>query len=393
MSRAKLFNFKSTLIAVLVTSFFLPQTGVSIAQQNAPPTVEVAVPLVKKTIDWDEYTGQFQAVETVEIRARVSGYLESVNFDEGSLVKKGDLLFQIDARPFEAEMAQAQAQLEVAQAQQTLASVQNERALALLKRSVGSQANADDALAQLSQANANVELAKARILSAELNLEFTKITAPLSGRISATNLDVGNLVSGTGATEALANIVSLNPIEFSFTASESAYLKYARLGFSNDRPSSRTKNENRNKRDEVRVKLSDEDNWNRKGFMSFVDNRLDPNSGTIEGRALFDNEDLFLQPGIYGRLRLIGSEEYTALFIPDEAIQSDQSRKIVFVIDKENVASERAVILGPIQNGMRVIREGLEAEDRVVVRGVQRVRSGAPVTPEVVELSFDEAVN
>ena len=357
------------------------------AQQQNPPSVEVANPLSKKIVEWDMYTGQFLAAESVDINARVAGYIKSVNFVEGSLVKKGDILYEIDPRPFEAELAQAEAQLEVAKAQEKLAVIQNKRAAELLRRRVGTQANADEAFAQLAQTSAQVAVAEAQVLSAKLNLDFTKIESPISGRISATNLDVGNLITGNGAATPLANIVSLDPIEFSFTASEAAYLKYARLSLSGGRQSSR------DVKNEVRVNLSDENSWQRKGFMSFVDNRLDPNSGTIEGRAIFENKDLFLQPGIYGRLRLAGSQEYEAMFIPDEAVLSDQSQKIVYVLDDENNASERIVVLGPIQNGMRIIRKGIEQNDKVIIRGIQRVRSGAPVTPTLVELQFEGSDN
>jgi len=384
----KVFVFTTVTAAIFVLAVGILYPNVAITQEGGgqerqPPTVEVATPLTAQTQDWDEYTGQFQAVETVEIRPRVAGYIQSIEFEEGSLVSAGDVLYRIDPRPFEAALAQAEAQLATAEAQKGLAEVNNKRATQLLERRVGTEAAADETAAQLAQAVASAQLAKAQIQAAELNLDFATITAPITGRVSATNVDVGSLVSQESTT-ALTNIVSLDPIEFRFTASEAAYLKYTRLDQSERRPSSR------DTRNEVRIKLADEDNWRRKGYMAFVDNQLNPNAGTIEGKAIVENDDLVLVPGIFGRLRLIGSAKYEALYIPDAAIVSDQSNKIVYVIKDDNTVEQRQITLGPLQSGLRVVRDGLTAQDRVVVRGLQRARPGSPVTPEEVQLEFKE---
>lgn len=353
------------------------------AAAQGAPVVEVATPLTERVIDWDEYTGRFEAVQSVVLQARVSGYLDKIHFQEGDRVEAGQLLYQIDPRPFQADVAQAQARLEAAIALRELALIEVERADELFRREVGPRSEAQRRRAEYQEAVANVALAEAELTSAQLDREFTEIRAPISGRISATNVDVGNLVIGgpNGAT-VLANIVTMDPIEFVFTVSEADFLRYARLDAQGVRPSSR------DFENTVFVKLQDEETWPWQGRMTFVDNQIDANSGTLEGRATFQNSDGFLQPGLFGRLRLAGSLEYDAVLIPDEAILSDQSHLLVYVIDEVNVVAERRVILGPLHRGFRVIREGLTMEDRVVVSGVQRARPGAPVTPNMMDLAF-----
>lgn len=356
------------------------------AAAQGAPVVEVATPLTERVIDWDEYTGRFEAVQSVVLQARVSGYLDKIHFQEGDRVEAGQLLYQIDPRPFQADVAQAQARLEAAIALRELALIEVERADELFRREVGPRSEAQRRRAEYQEAVANVALAEAELTSAQLDLEFTEIRAPISGRISATNVDVGNLVIGgpNGAT-VLANIVTITPIEFVFTVSEADFLRYARLDAQGVRPSSR------DFENTVFVKLQDEETWPWEGRMTFVDNQIDPNSGTLEGRATFENSEGFLQPGLFGRLRLAGSLEYDAVLIPDEAIVSDQSHLLVYVVGEDNVVSERRVILGPLHRGFRVIREGLTTADRVVVSGVQRARPGAPVTPNMMDLAFGTA--
>jgi len=349
------------------------------AQQNAPPEVDTALPLTRAIVDFDLYTGQFQAVQRVTVQARVSGYLKTIHFEEGAMVEAGDLLFEIDPRPFQAELEQAEARLQVANAAQRLATVNNERAAELLRRNVGSEADADTRQAEFSRAVADVAFAEAVVAAARLNLAFTRIEAPIGGRISSIDIDVGNLVT---TNSVLTRIVSLNPIEFRFTAPEEAYLRYQRLSQRHLRLASR------DDANTVSVRLSDEDHWDRKGQMSFIDNALDPNSGTIEGRALFDNGDFFLTPGVYGRLRLPASERYEAVLIPDSAVVSDLANKIVYVVGDGNVVEARVVDLGPFHENMRVVRGGLGPGERIVVRGLQRVRPGQPVTPDDIELQL-----
>lgn len=378
--------FAFVLSSILCTGASVIAAGPAPAQ--TAPLVRVATPLVETVKDWDEYTGRFQAAERVVLQARVSGYLSGIFFEGGELVAAGDLLFEIDPRPFRAALAQAEAQLAAALAQRDLAEIELGRAEELFERNAGPESNAQRRRAELQVALADVALHEARIASARLDLEFTKIYAPISGRISDTEIDVGNLVIGgpTAATE-LANIVSVDPIEFVFTVSEADFLKYARLSADGSRVSSRdTENV-------VYVRLMDETVWTRQGRMTFVDNQLDPNSGALLGRATLANADMFLQPGGFGRLRLPGSGPYEALLVPDAAIVADQSSQLVYVVGDDDVVAPRLVETGPLYRGLRVIRSGLGRDERVIVSGVQRARPGATVAPTPIDLAFATAAD
>lgn len=351
-----------------------------------PPPVKVAKPLVKRVTEWDTFTGRFEAVERVDIRARVSGYLAGVHFTDGKMVTKGDLLFTIDPRPFEAAVAHARAEVQRLEAQVDRDSRNYVRAQNLLRSNAVSAEQVDNRRADKLGSEAELAAAEAQLRTAELDLEFTRITAPVAGRISDRKVDVGNLITGGSADAApLATIVSLDPIYFVFDASEADYLKYNRLARSGDRPSSR---ETANP---VYVQLIDETGWTRQGKMNFVDNVFSPGSGTIRGRAIFDNPDFLLAPGLFGRLRLIGSGAYEAILLPDDAIIADQSNKIAFVVRADDTAEVRRVTLGPIIDGLRVIRSGIAADDRVVVSGIQRVRNGSKVTPETTTVAANGA--
>lgn len=356
------------------------------AQSNQPPPVVVANPLSDTVIDWDEYTGRFEAAQTVSLQARVTGYLSDIHFVEGELVDTGQLLYTIDQRPFRLAVQQAEARLTAANAASDLALIEFERAEELVARNVGSESEQQRASAAYQEALANVALSEAQLAVAELDLEFTEVRSPINGRISSTDADVGDLVIGgpSGAT-LLTTIVSVDPIEFVFTASEADYLKYARLNVNGTRTSSR------DAPNAIFVRLQDEETWDRGGQMDFVDNRLDPNSGTITGRAVFENDDGFLQPGLFGRARLIGSGEYDAVLIPDTAVVADQARSIVYVIGDENIVEARQIQTGAMWKGLRVVRSGLAAEDQIIISGLQRVRPGAPVTPTVETLTLAEA--
>ena len=354
------------------------------ANQPPPPPVTVAKPLKKRITEWDEFTGRFEAVETVDVRARVSGFLESIHFRDGQIVKKGELLFTIDKRPFEISVEQAKAQVDQAQAQLDLANSDVERARPLLERRTitgrefeSREATARGALASLSEA-------RARLKNAELNLEWTEVISPIAGRISDTPIDVGNLISGgqNGAT-VLTRIVSLDPIHFEFEGSEADYLKYSRLAQSGQRPSSR------DSANPVAVRLIDEKDFDHHGQMDFVDNAIDPNSGTIKGRAIFENEDTLLLPGMFGRMRLFGGD-FDAILIPDNAIASDQARKIVMTVTTEGKVAPKVVTLGPIVFGLRVVRSGLSASDQIIISGMQRARPGQTVKPERGEIKAEE---
>ncbi len=294
------------------------------APQAAPPPqpVTVAKPMQKRVSDWDEFTGRFEASNFVEVRARVSGNLTEVHFTDGQDVKPGDLLFTIDRRPFQRTVEQAEAELARSRSTLEFTKADLERAEPLVARGTVSVQSFQDRKRAQGEAEAAVQAAEARLKGSQLDLEFTEVRAPLKGRISNRRVDVGNYVSGGAGGTLLTTIVSVDPIYFVFDASEADYLRYARLAEDGNRPSSRTT------ANPVQVRLMDEDSWDHKGVMNFVDNRLDPNSGTIRGRAVFDNKDGFLTPGTFGRLRLIGSNEYDALLVPDDRRVSSSWRSI-----------------------------------------------------------------
>ncbi len=352
--------------------------------QQGPMPVTVAKPLVKNIVDWDEYTGRFEAVERVDVRARVSGFLESVHFREGQMVEKGQVLFIIDPRPFQAELDAAKAAVEGAETAFNLAVTELKRAESLISRNNIARETVDQRRAARETARAEILSAKARVRSAELNLEFTQVRAPFKGRISDARVDVGNLVEGgTAQSTLLTTLLSTDPILFTFTASEAEFLKYTRLDLSGQRQSSR---ETQNP---VYVRLADETDWKRRGEMFFVDNEISPETGTMRGKAIFDNPDDILTPGIFGRLRLIGSAPYDAILIPDDAVISDQSRKMVLVLGEDATVIAKPVTLGPRHNGLRVVRSGLDADETVIMRGVQRARPGGKVLPQEATLQLD----
>lgn len=343
-----------------------------------PPRVTIAKP-VAKTIDvWDEYTGRFEALKQVEVRARVSGTLDKINFTDGQLVKAGDLLFVIDPRPYQIAVDSAKADVSRAQAQVTLAATDTVRAQQLAESRNITTREVDQRKANLDVAKAQQLAAEAALRNAELNLEWTQVRAPISGRVSDRKVDAGNLIQGgqTGAT-LLTTIVTLDPIHFVFDASEADYLRYTRLSAQGQRPSSR------DVKNPVFVLLADETEWKHQGVMDFVDNQLNARSGTIRGRAIFDNKDLFLLPGVFGHLRLFGGN-IEALLIPDSAIVSDQASKVVFTVTPDNKIAVKQVRLGQIYEGLRVVLSGLNPNDQVVIDGLANpfVRPGVVVTPQ-----------
>jgi RND family efflux transporter MFP subunit len=341
-----------------------------------PPKVTVSQPVVRELIEWDEYTGRLEAVDSVEVRARVSGYLESIHFQDGQIVKKGDLLFVIDPRPYQAELDQAEAELKLAKARLKLAQDNVVRAKKLLSARAISEEEADTRVSDERVARATVEQSEAAVLAAKLNVEFTRVTAPISGRISRKLVTEGNLINGGTGGTLLTTIVSLDPIYCYAEADEQSFLKYTRLAQEGKRPSSRQV------RNPAYLALADETGFPHKGYIDFVDNQLDPSTGTIRGRAVFANPDLTLTPGLFARVRIPGSGRYKAILLPDEAIGSDQSQRFVMIVNDENTAEYRKIELGPMVNGLRIIREGLNPEDWVVVKGVQRVRPGVKVDPQ-----------
>ena len=340
-----------------------------------PPKVKVVQPVAREVTEWDEYTARLDAVDSVEVRPRVSGYLQSVHFQDGAIVRKGDLLFSIDPRPYEAGLRRAAAEVELAKSRLTLAQRNSARAADLLASHAISQEEADIRQSNLRQAEASVDEAQAAADAAKLDVEFTRVTAPVGGRVGRKLVTEGNLITGGVGTQGtlLTTIVSLDPIYAYFEADEGSLLKYGRLARSGQRPSSREY------KNPVHVALADEEGFPHEGTMDFVDNQVDRGTGTIVGRALLPNPDLRLIPGLFARLRLPGSGQYRAILVPDEAIGSDQSQKFVFVVDGERKAQYRPVKIGPLIDGLRVVREGLTVDDWIIVAGLQRARPGLEV--------------
>jgi RND family efflux transporter MFP subunit len=349
--------------------------------------VTVSQPVAREVVEWDEYTGRLEAVESVEVRARVSGYLQSVHFTDGAVVKKGALLFVIDPRPYQAELNRAKAALEQAIAQHERTQKDLARAQQLVKSRAISVVEVDTRAADQRQAQEAVQAARAAVEAARLNVEFTQVKAPISGRISRQLVTEGNLINGgTGDSTLLTTIVSLDPIYGYFELDERAYLKYTYVWRSNGaRPDSH------DGKTPVSLGLANETGFPHQGHLDFIDNRLDPNTGTMTGRAIFPNPDLALVPGLFARTRLPGSGKYEALLVPDAAIGSDQTQRFVLVVNAQNTVEYRQVELGPIIDGLRVIRHGLQPEDWVIVNGVQRVRPSARVDPQKQAGSPDQA--
>jgi len=349
--------------------------GCAAKKPPAPPAplVTVATPLRMNVIDWDDYVGQFVAVDSVDVRPRVSGYLVSIGFRDGDYVKQGQRLFTIDPRPYQAILDQAKGQEIRAQATLVNAKAQAARGQTLLTARAISQQAYDALVAAEGQAAADLTSAQATVRAAALNLTFTTVTAPISGQVSDRRVSPGNLV--TADTTVLTNIVNLDPIRFAFTGSEALYLKYQRANAAGTRTSSRFR------ANPVEIRLQDEPTFRWKGHMDFVDNAVDTGSGTIRGRAVVPNPDHFLTPGMFGHMRLLGSGSYPALLIPDRAVVTDQERQVVYVVDARNIAHMKSIELGPVVNGLRVVRAGLGPDDLVVIDGVQRAQGGKPVKP------------
>jgi len=350
----------------------------------APPPLPVTVAqAAKRTVtDWEEFTGRFEAVEEVQVRPRVGGYVTSVEFKDGDMVRAGDLLYVIDSRPFEAVAEQANGQLADARAKTELAKRDLDRGLSLVQSSAVSEQVVDQRRQALQAAHAAEMQAEGALKAAQLNIEFTHVLAPIAGRVSRHLVTAGNLVQGSdnGTSTLLTTIVSMDPIYIYFDVDEATYQQNSKLWFEGKRPSSR------DTANPVQVTLTGETKPSHDGKMDFIDNRLDASTGTLRSRAVIPNKDLSILPGQFGRVRLIGSSPYEALLLPDTAIATDQSRKIVFVVKDDDTVEARAVVLGPLDGGLRVIREGLKAEDRVIVDGLQRARVGAKVKPQKAEI-------
>lgn len=333
------------------------------------PVVTVAAPLVRDIDEWDDYVGRFEASQAVEVRPRVSGQLVGVHFTDGQIVRKGQLLFTIDPRPFAAALAEARAEAESARSDLALAQTNLARANRLVADDAVSQSDLDQLGARLRAASAALAAADARVRSRALDMEFTRVRAPISGRISDRRVDAGNLVAaGEGsAGSLLTTINALDPIYFSFNGSEGLFLKAKRAEEAGARGS------------EVQIKLQDEATYSRTGKLDFTDNGIDPRSGTIRGRAVIANPDLFLSPGMFGNMRLASGASERALLVPDAAVQTDQARKTLLVVGKNGQVTAREVRLGPVVDGLRVVRGGIAPADRVVITGTQLAQPGTRV--------------
>ncbi len=355
---------------------------------TAPPELTVSQPVSRRIVEWDEYTGRFDAVEAVDVRARVSGYLTEVKFTDGEDVKAGDLLFTIDPRPYERALDQAQAQLNQAKVSVSNAKLDVERGRPLLKSDYISRKAFDDRENILRDAEALVKIGEARVKAAELDLSFCRITAPISGRISRTLVTPGNFVSGggsEGASTILTTIVRQDPIYIYFDVSENNALKYQRLSQASGKGASGIMGA------QVGVGLPDEEGFPHNAKLDFLENRLDQSTGTLRARAVLANGDRFFSPGMFARVRLQSAPEYEALLLPDEAIGTDQANRFVYVVGSDNIPVRRTVDLGPIDGGLRVIRKGLEPDDWVILRGQQRVRPGQRIVPRRAPLTVSDA--
>ncbi|KAF1009806.1 MAG: Efflux pump periplasmic linker BepF [Pseudomonas fluorescens] len=344
-----------------------------------PAKVSVAKVLSQPVNEWDEFTGRLEAPETVQIRPRVSGQIDEVAFTEGALVKKCDLLFQIDPRPFQAEVRRLEAQLAQAKAAATRSDSEAQRGERLRQSNAISAELADSRTTAAQEARAAVAGIQAQ-LEARLNLSFTRVTSPISGRVSRADITAGNLV--TADVTELTSVVSTDKVYAYFDADERVYLKYTELARQGRRGATTP----------VYLGLSNEDGNPHLGQMNFVDNQVNPATGTIRGRAVFDNSKGEYTPGLYARLKLVGSGTYSAVLITDEAVGTDLGKKFVLVMDADNKAAYRAVELGPKLEGLRIVRSGLNKDDTIVVKGLQRVRPGSPVTPETIPMASKETL-
>ncbi|MFV5265001.1 efflux RND transporter periplasmic adaptor subunit [Acinetobacter courvalinii] len=379
LSRKQL-TLSAVILAVFATggSFILFQENAdakATSTTTAPPaaTVDIANVVSQTITDWQEYSGRLEAIDQVDVRPQVSGKLIAVHFKDGSLVNKGDLLFTIDPRPFEAELNRAKAQLASAQAQVTYSSANLGRNQRLIQSNAIAHQELDQAENEARSANANLQAAKAAVETARLNLEYTRITAPVSGRISRAEVTVGNVVSAGNGAQVLTSLVSVSRLYASFDVDEQTYLKY----ISNQRNSAQVP---------VYLGLANESGFSREGYISSIDNNLNTTSGTIRVRATFDNPKGVMLPGLYARIRLGGGQPRAAILISPTAIGVDQDKRFVVVVDAKNQTAYREVKLGAQQDGLQIINSGLQVGDRIVVNGLQRIRPGDPVSPHLVPM-------
>ena len=369
-------------VIAAIGAFGAMRVDASAPAKDAPmaPQVDVATVLDKTVTDWQTYSGRLQAVESVDVRSQVSGTIVSVNFKDGALVKKGDALYVIDPRPYAAEASRAEAQLAAAKARNGYAQSDWQRAQRLITDNAIAKRDYDEKQNAAQEALANVKAAQAALEAARINLGYTTITAPVSGRLSRAEVTLGNVVSAGANAAPLTTLVSVSPIYASFDVDEQTYLQYINRARSGSHVS-------------VQLGLANETGYSRTGDIASVDNRLDTSSGTIRVRARFDNADGALVPGLYARIKVEGGEAHDALLIDDAAIGTDQDKKFVFVVDGQGRAAYREVSIGALHGNLRVITAGLHQGERIVVGGIQRVKSGDPVTPHLVPMTGGDDAN
>ncbi len=356
-------------VAAVALGYTLIDRDAPAAAAPPPPTVTVSQPLVREVNEWDDYVGRFEPSSSVEVRPRVSGLVTAVHFTDGAIVRKGQLLFTLDPRPFAASLAEARAGLASAQSDVALARANLDRANRLVADDAVSKSDVDQLNARLRAATASLAAAQARVRSRALDVEFTQVRAPIAGRISDRRIDAGNLVAaGDSNGTLLTTINALDPIYFTFDGSEALFLKTRRAAASGTDVTP------------VEVKLQDEGDYRWKGRLDFTDNGLDPKSGTIRGRAVLANPGLFLTPGLFGNMRLGSGGTTRALLVPDSAVQTDQARKTLLTVAQDGSVAAKPVQLGPVLGGLRVIRGGLSPNDRVVISGTQMAMPGTKVT-------------
>lgn len=388
MRGGRLLYIALAVVAVAALAYWFMSSPQEAQQAGAPggappaPPVTVSTPLVETMREWSDFTGQFIAQDSVEIRARVSGYLESVNFSDGELVEKGDLLFVIEPRPFEIALDAAKAQIAQAEAELELAKVQLERTAQLRQKDFASVQTFDERSAEVKNATAARDRVRAEVDQAQLNLDYTRVLAPVSGRVGRHEVSVGNLVvGGTGETTLLTTLVSLDPIWLMFNVSEGDGMTYKRLIQKGEVESAR------NNSVAVEGQLMDEKDWPLKGTIDFVDNQYDRSSGTIRVRASFPNKDLFITPGQFGRVRVPMSQEKPTMLVPDSAVVTDQSTKLLFSVAEDGTVVPKPVQLGAVTDGgLRIVRSGITPEDKIIINGLLRARPGQKVTPQPGEI-------
>jgi RND family efflux transporter MFP subunit len=361
-----------------LTSFSLSLSGCrkpATAPKQGPLPVNVITAVEKEVVEWDEFTGRIDAVESVEVRTRVSGYITEIHFKAGAIVEKGDLLFVIDPRPYQADLDRAAANLEQAEAQLKLAQIDFKRTESLRQKNVVSPEEFDQKAASLQQAEASVRSAKAAKDAAALNLDFTRITSPISGRVSNESVTVGNLVTAGAADKVLTTVVSVDPFYVYIDADENSVLKYLKLREEGTRTSAV------DQPIPAFIELANETGFPHEGYIDFVDNRLDPNTGTQRARGVFKSWNSRLAPGFFVRMRIPGGGKYRAVLIDDKVISSQQGVKYLFVVKPDNTIERRNLETGPIFEGKRIVKKGLKDGEKVVSTRLQIVQPGMPVMP------------